>query len=225
MSEPWRKITRVTRSKDEARIFYNKISRRYDFWSEGFEGACRREALEQFDVRPGETLLEVGYGTGHGLKALATAVGGTGQIFGIDISDGMAGIAYERVRRAEFQDRVRIDQGDAACLPYDEAFFDGIFMSFTLELFDTPEIPLILDECLRVLKTRGRLAAAALSKEAPSIAGRLYEGVHRLMPRSVDCRPIYLRRTLEASGFTVLSVSLHKKWGLPVEIVLASPAI
>ncbi|MCD6371912.1 MAG: hypothetical protein J7L39_04340 [Candidatus Aenigmarchaeota archaeon] len=49
-------------------------------------------------------------------------------------------------------------------------------MSFTLELFDTPEIPKILTEIKRVLKPKGRLGIISMPKEDEnSLLLKLYE--------------------------------------------------
>jgi demethylmenaquinone methyltransferase/2-methoxy-6-polyprenyl-1,4-benzoquinol methylase len=99
---------------------------------------------------------------------------------------------------------------------------DGIFMSFTLELFDTPDIPCVLQECYRVLKSDGRLAVVCMKKtDPPGVAVRVYEWFHDHLPDYADCRPIFAQPELEKSGFSIEDVSMSSMWGLPVEIILA----
>ena len=87
-------------------------------------------------------MLEIGFGTGHCLVALAEGVGPHGRVVGLDISDGMLSIARQRLQQEGLSERVSLHLGDAADLDFIEAgSLDGIFMSFTLELFDNPEIP------------------------------------------------------------------------------------
>jgi demethylmenaquinone methyltransferase/2-methoxy-6-polyprenyl-1,4-benzoquinol methylase len=215
-------IKRVNRSKDAARVSYNRMSRWYDLIAGSTEAKYRNWGLEKLAARPGETVLEIGFGTGHCLVSLANAVGVTGRVTGLDISDGMLAIARERLREQGLSDRVDLHLGDAANLNFIEASsLDGVFMSFTLELFDNPEIPRVLQECHRVLKPGGRLAVVAMTKtDPPGLAVRLYEWFHEHMPDYADCRPIFARQALEENGFEIRDRSVSSMWGLPVEIVL-----
>ncbi len=170
----------------------------------------------------GERLLEIGFGTGHVLAELAKAVGPTGKVFGIDISENMLAEAKAVVEQEKLADRVSLVCGDAERLPYDPDSMDGIFMCFTLELFDTPDIPLVLAECKRVLHPGGRLVVVAVSKEGPQgLVIRAFEWTHRHFPNLMDCRPIYARRDLEAAGFIIEDHSVQTMW-VPVEIVRGS---
>ncbi|GAH18166.1 unnamed protein product [marine sediment metagenome] len=153
----------------------------------------------------------------------------------MDISEGMRDLALARLEEAGLSQRVDLVCGDAARpvrrlvrhpdgpdgLPYDDAFFDAVFMSFTLELFDTPEIPAVLGQCRRVLRSGGRLGVVAMVKgEPPGIMERLYEWAHRKWPRYVDCRPIYAARVVEEAGFHLREVTRMSMWGLSGELVL-----
>lgn len=110
---------------------------------------------------------------------MAKKVGRTGKAYGIDISPGMLEITKKRLDRAGLVERVELCCGDAIKLPYEDNKFDAVFMSFTLELFDAPEIPKVLDEIKRVLKPNGRLSVVSMSKEnGESKLLKLYEWFH-----------------------------------------------
>jgi demethylmenaquinone methyltransferase/2-methoxy-6-polyprenyl-1,4-benzoquinol methylase len=95
-------------------------------------------------------------------------------------------------------------------------------MSFTLELFDTPEISKVLSQCRRSLRPGGRLVVVTLIKtEQPNFAERTYEWFHAKMPVSVDCRPIPAQAALEEADFEITNMIKEKMWGLPVEILVA----
>lgn len=214
-------VSRVVRSKEKARANYNRMSRWYDIIAGSTEKKYRDIGLQKLNAQPGETILEIGFGTGHCLLSLAQAVGETGHVCGIDLSDGMLAIAQNRVRQAGLAERADLRVGDAMSLPFAGGSFDGVFMSFTLELFDSPEIPLVLDQCFHVLRTGGRLAVVSLVKK-PGTAVKIYEWFHEKMPVAIDCRPIYAQPALHGAGFHIHDVSAMSMWGLPVEIILAS---
>lgn len=215
-------VLRVLQSKEETKHFYNKIARVYDLLAEHSEQPMREAGLQLLDARPGERLLELGFGTGHCLKTLAEAVGEEGRVFGVDLSETMVELAQQTLSEAGLAGRVELTCGDAAeRLPLADASVDGIFMSFTLELFDTPEIPIVLAECRRVLKPGGRLVVVGVSKEGKqNFVVSAFEWTHRHFPNLMDCRPIFIARALEAAGFLIREKQIEHMW-VPVEVALA----
>ncbi len=215
-------ISSVTRSKVEAQETYDRISRWYDFLEGIWEKRARDAGLQQLDVKEGEIVLEIGFGTGHGVMSLAQSVGESGRVYGIDLSPRMIDITQALVREAGLSERARLTRGDAEHLPFEDEFCDAIFMSFTLELFDTPEIPEVLSECQRALRRGGRMCVVSLSKTGGSRwMKNLYEWGHRRFPKFLDCRPMYAKKAMEDAGFQIREVTLMSLFGLPVEIVLA----
>ena len=212
-------ILRVFQSKDQTRAFYNKISRVYDLLSERSEAPMRRAGLELLRARAGENVLEIGFGTGHSLVALAKAVGPKGTVFGLDLSDRMLQRAKVNLAKFNLLRRARLRCADATQLPYEADSMDAVFMSFTLELFDTPEIPKVLRECKRVLRPGGRIVVVGMSKDAKHdpLVG-VFEWTHEHFPNFLDCRPIYVRKALEKAGFKIESALMKHMW-IPVEIV------
>jgi ubiquinone/menaquinone biosynthesis C-methylase UbiE len=145
-----------------------------------------------------------------------------GRVVGVDLSPRMIHLSATRLRRAGLAGRAELLVADASTIPFEDASFDAVFMSFTLELFDTPEIPLVLAECRRVLPPGGRIGVVSLSRAAPvRWPTRLYERLHDRFPATLDCRPIHCRLALEAAGFEQARSKLVPLWGLRAEAVVA----
>lgn len=83
---------------------YRARARRYDITSNlyyllGFRvRASRRQAVQALQLRPGDTVVEVGCGTGLNFALLEKAVGPDGQIVGVDLTDAMLAQARRRMQ-------------------------------------------------------------------------------------------------------------------------------
>ena len=202
-------------TRETTRNNYDRLSRFYDLFSSS-ERRFTETGLRLLDPQPNEAILEIGFGTGHALTALAQ----TARVWGIDLSPGMLTVTEQNLRRAGLLDRVTLQVGDATSMPFPNEMFDAAFMSFTLELFPDEEIPRVLAECWRVLRPGGRLVVVALVKK-DSRAVKVYEWFHAKMPDVVDCRPIRVESILTANRFTVQKAAEASIWGLPASAVVA----
>jgi demethylmenaquinone methyltransferase/2-methoxy-6-polyprenyl-1,4-benzoquinol methylase len=213
-------VARVLGSRASTRGYYNKLARVYDLLTERAEQPLRAECLDRLAVAPGERVLEVGPGTGHSLARMAAAVGEGGRVCGVDLAEAMLLRSRATVGEAGVASRVDLVSGDGVALPFADRSFDAAFLSFILELFDTPEIPEVLGEVRRVLRPGGRLGVVAVSREGEhGLALSLYEWAHRHFPTLLDCRSIYVERALVAAGFAITDATIGRMW-VPVEIVV-----
>lgn len=222
MTTPKVEILPVTRSKTEARHSYDRLSRWYDLIAGGSEDKFRRMGLNLLNVRAGETILEIGCGTGSSLVALADAVGPDGKILGMDISNGMLAQATRKIKRTSATN-IYMLAADGLHPPLTPNSLDAIFMTFTLELFASAEIPQVLAACKELLKDCGRIGLVSMAQsEKKSLMTRLYDWAHVRWENYVDCRPIPTVKLLQESGFIIETSQQSSMWGLAVNIVLAT---
>ncbi len=223
MSSDLHTVLRVTRTKAQAKESYDRMSPFYDYFAGIFEQNYRNLALKRLNITAGETVLEVGFGTGHCLKQMAEAVGEEGKVYGIDLSSGMLAASKRRLQKAGLWPRVELTCDDAMKMPYANNKFDAVFSSFALELFDSPEIPQVLAEIRRVLRLNGRVGIISMSKEdRASLLLKLYEWLHQKLPQYVDCRPIYVGQSIKDAGFGIQYTERVSLLGLPGDIVIGT---
>ena len=206
--------------------FYDRISHAYDLISDAGEHKAREQGEQTLNVQPGEHVLEIGYGTGNTMIHLATAVGPSGKVSGIDVSTGMRDVATRKLASKGFADRVDLGVGDARHLPYEDDQFDAVFASFTLELFPLDDIPAVLAEVSRVLKPEGRVGLVSMATvqpgDKPSGLEKTYVWMHQHFPHIVDCQPIDVVGLVEKAGLNVQQKVEMTIWTMPVRCVVAT---
>jgi demethylmenaquinone methyltransferase/2-methoxy-6-polyprenyl-1,4-benzoquinol methylase len=212
--------TRVNRPHSEAGEFYTRLSPWYDFLAAS-EKKFIRQGLKILAPKPGEKILEIGFGTGFAQLRIIPALE-DGMSAALDLSRGMGIVAQKKIRAAGLAHLAGLVQSDTLPIPFQGQVFDGVFSSFTLELFDSPLIPQVLLECRRVLKSKGRAVFVSLSKDQPlTLIGKLYERLHLRYPKLLDCRPIPLQALVSEAGFQIQTHQPLQMWGLPVGILSA----
>jgi ubiquinone/menaquinone biosynthesis C-methylase UbiE len=209
--------SRFYKPKREVRHSYDLLSGWYDFIAGDSEQTFVNRGLHKLNVVKGESVLEIGCGTGKAITEIAF----NGGIYGLDISYGMLKVAQKRTHRGAVLP-VFLGQADACFLPFKDNSFDAVFMTFVLELFEFVDIQAVMEECGRVLKPWGRICIVSLSTDKSEyLPQKIYQWFHLRFPRLVDCRPISVQPFLSDAGFTMINSSRYWMWGLPVDICLA----
>ncbi|MEV5961578.1 methyltransferase domain-containing protein [Kribbella sp. NPDC051952] len=114
----------------------------------------RRVVRAALALRPGDRVLDVGVGPGLLAAEMASEVGPSGRICGIDISDSMLAIASTRAN-APGGPGVELEAATVARIPHPVESFDVVVSTQVFEYVD--DVPGALDEVRRVLRPAGRV--------------------------------------------------------------------
>jgi ubiquinone/menaquinone biosynthesis C-methylase UbiE len=127
--------------KQEVADFYDRRSQTYDD-NESLIQICHR-LLEYAQVDVGQTILDIGTGTGHLAIALAQIIGDKGRVIGIDISPRMLEQARIKVDELGFKN-IELQLADAEALDYPINTFDRILCANTFPWLEDKEATLRL---------------------------------------------------------------------------------
>ena len=144
--------------------FYTRWARLYDLVAVKTPGIkrVRRAAVDQLDPQPGDTVVEMGCGSGANLPLLRESVGSKGRVIGVDMSPGVLGVARERVDRHGWAN-VHVIRGDATRPPLDEDV-DCVFASLVVGMFADPTA--VVDGWADLVGPGGRLGLLDLARSS-----------------------------------------------------------
>jgi ubiquinone/menaquinone biosynthesis C-methylase UbiE len=149
--------------------FYDRLAARYDLLATApVVRGWRELAAEALDLDPGDTVVEMGCGTGANLRYLRERVGSEGRVVGIDLTSGMLAQARRRVDR-EGWTNVDLVRGDATTPPVESA--DAVLGSFVVGLLEDPAGA--VDAWIDLLKPGGRVAILEAGRSDRLVAAPL----------------------------------------------------
>lgn len=126
-------------NSDPVASFYGRWAGLYDVLARRTPriGTVRNRVVAALDLDPGDTVVEMGCGTGANLPYLRERVGKAGRVIGFDLSPGMLAHAERHVRRQGWRN-VHLGRADAARPPVGQPV-DAVLGTFVIGIFDQPE--------------------------------------------------------------------------------------
>jgi arsenite methyltransferase len=155
------------------------------------------------ELKPGETVLDLGSGGGIDVLLSARRVGPTGKAYGLDMTDEMLALAGENQHKAGVEN-VEFLKGEIEAIPLPDSSVDVIISNCVINLSGDKDA--VLREAFRVLKPRGRFAVSDVVTR-----GAVPEALRRDMLLWVGCIAGALdeddyRAKLSAAGFEAITV-------------------
>ena len=163
----------------------------------GNERRFRQRLAELARLEAGQSVLDVGCGTGALAIAAKGFVGAGGEVAGVDPSPEMVARAKRKAAKAGVE--VRFDVGTIEALPFPDATFDTVLSSLMLHHLTDEGLQKGLGELVRVLRAGGRFLAVDIGA-----SGGKRHGPFLRMGKHADFDLDTLAPALEAAGLRIM---------------------
>jgi arsenite methyltransferase len=131
------------------------------------------------ELKPGETVLDLGSGGGIDVLLSARRVGPTGKAYGLDMTDDMLALARENQRQSGATN-VEFLKGEIEAIPLPDNSVDVVISNCVINL--SADKSRVLNEAFRVLRPGGRLAVSDVV-----VRGEVPDAVRQSMLLWVGC--------------------------------------
>ena len=155
------------------------------------------------ELKPGETVLDLGSGGGIDVLLSARRVGPTGKAYGLDMTDEMLALARENQRKAGIPN-VEFLKGEIENIPLPDDTIDVVISNCVINL--SADKDQVLREAFRVLKPGGRFAVSDIV-----VRGEVPAEIRRNMELWVGCMAGALEENeylakLAKAGFELVTI-------------------
>ncbi len=163
------------------------------------------------ELRPGETVLDLGSGGGIDVLLSARRVGPTGRAYGLDMTEEMLALAEENKRKAGLSN-VEFLKGEMENIPLPDNSVDVIISNCVINLSGDKDR--VLREANRVLKPGGRFAVSDVV-----VRGEVPQEIRRSMELWVGCvagalTETQYREKLAAAGFASIEIEATRVYSI-----------
>ena len=159
---------------EKIRSMFSKVANRYDranqILSFGIHHRWRKKLVALSLADEGDRVLDCATGTGDLAIEFKKAVGSDGDVIGTDFCAEMLEPAPEKARALGL--KIHFEQADVTHLPYPDASFDIVSISFGIRNVENPLKG--LQEMTRVLKPGGRLMILEFGQATLPVFAPLY---------------------------------------------------